>query len=325
MSFLCNGVADKWSAMVAIADIPMRRCASRRFGLGILARRATPYMLILPALLVLGVFIYWPIVYSAWLSIHKWRMMAPAPDLVWLDNYDNLLSSTEFANSLAVTCLFVLVSVPLRLGLALFLAQMLVTETRFNRWVRGALFVPAVSSSVAVAIIWSWLFNTDLGLINGAMSAVGFARQSWLYDPDLALWSVAAVAIWKQLGYDVLLYAAGLQAIPAPYYEAARVDGAGRWAQFRRITLPLVMPTTFFLLVVSVIDSFQVFTLVNVMTKGGPAWSTDVLINLLYRKSFIALDLGTGSALAMLLFVFLIGLTAVKFAVIGRKVNYDRS
>ncbi|MEO1019710.1 MAG: sugar ABC transporter permease [Pseudomonadota bacterium] len=139
----------------------------------------------------------------------------------------------------------------------------------------------------------------------------------------MAIWSVAIVNIWKQLGYDLIIYIAGLQAIPRDYYDAAAIDGANRWHRFRAITVPLLMPTTLFLLVVAVIDSFQAFTLINVMTQGGPAWGTDVLVNLLYRTSFVLFDIGEGAALAVLLFILLLALTALKFGTIGRRVYYE--
>src|SRR5690606_5476367 len=158
--------------------------------------------------------------------------------------------------------------------------------------------LPYVTSSVAISVIWSWMFNTDIGIINAVIMALGFPRIPWFQDTDLALLAVGIVAIWKQLGYDVLLFIAGLNAIPEDYYEAARIERAGRWQRFKAITFPLVAPTTLFLLIVSVIDSFQIFTLVNVMTRGGPANGTDVLMNFLYYLSFTLFDISSGSALA---------------------------
>ena len=145
----------------------------------------------------------------------------------------------------------------------------------------------------------------------------------WMQDPQLALYVIIFVNTWKQLGYDVIIYTAGLQAISMEYYDAAAVDGGGRFHVFRRVTFPLVMPTTYFLLVISVIDAFQVFTIVDVMTRGGPAGATDMIVNMLYRVGFTLFDIGTGSALAVLLFIFLIALAVVKARVIGRRVHYD--
>ncbi|MGF1475972.1 MAG: carbohydrate ABC transporter permease [Geminicoccaceae bacterium] len=299
------------------ASIPERR----RFNMPALALE--PYLYVLPALVILLAFVYWPILYSVWLSVHAWDFLRPVKPFVGLENYTELLGSDDFWNSLTVTAIFVIGSVPVRLLLALALAHALMRETGLHRLARGAFFLPVITSSVALSIIWSWMFNTDYGLINGLITTFGGGKVSWLTSTEVAIWSIVIVNVWKQLGYDLIIYLAGLQAIPSDYYEAAKIDGASGWQRFRALTLPLLMPTTFFLLVVSVIDSFQVFTIVNVMTQGGPAWSTDLIVNLLYRTSFIVFDIGLGSALAMILFLILMGLTVAKFAVIGRKVYYE--
>jgi multiple sugar transport system permease protein/sn-glycerol 3-phosphate transport system permease protein len=282
-----------------------------------------PYIYAFPALALLALFIYWPIVYSLALSFERWDFLSPHRPFVGFENYARLLAAPEFRNSLAVTAIFVAASVPVRLVLALALAHALAAETHLVRFLRAVYFAPVVVSSVAVAIIWSWLFDTDAGLVNAALALLGVAPVPWLRDPGLALAAVTMVAIWKQLGYDIVIYIAGLQAIPSDYYEAAALDGASPLDRFRAITVPLLAPTTFFLLVVSVIDSFQVFTIVNVMTQGGPALGTDVLINLLYRLGFEFFDIGRGSALAILLFLLLCTLTFVKFGVIGRRISYE--
>jgi multiple sugar transport system permease protein/sn-glycerol 3-phosphate transport system permease protein len=288
-------------------------------------RTIKPYFYILPCVGLLALFIYWPIVYSAWLSIHKTNILNGRSTYVGFNNYLNLLGSEQFHHSLWVTFLLMLVSVPPRLMLALALAHLLRENHLLARLMRGAYFLPYVTSSVAISVIWSWMFNTDIGFINMTLGVVGIGRVPWLQDVDLALVAVGIVAIWKQLGYDVLLFIAGLNAIPADYYEAARIDRAGRWRRFRDITIPLVAPTTLFLLVVSVIDSFQIFTLVNVITRGGPANGTDVLMNYLYYLSFILFDISTGSALAILLFLGLIAIALAKLAISRSKVTYDLS
>jgi ABC-type sugar transport system permease subunit len=282
-----------------------------------------PYLYAVPAVLALGVFIWWPIVYSAWLSVHRWDFLSPAPTYVGLANYAKLVNEERFWNSVTITTWFTVASVPLRLVLALMLAQVLVDETPLRRVLRGAYFLPVISSTVAVSVVWSWLFSTDQGLVNLVLRSMGLGGVRWLTSPDMALWTVVIVSIWKQLGYDIVVYVAGIAAIPKDYYEAARIDGAGPVRQFASITVPLVAPTTLFLLIVAVIDSFQVFTVVNVMTRGGPAGSTEVLVSLLYRTSFAFFDIGKGSAIAMLLFVFLLALTALKFLIARRRVGYD--
>lgn len=285
-------------------------------------RTIAPYFYVAPTLLILGLFIYWPIISSFILSFQKWDFLLPTPRFVGLDNYTNLMSMEAFWNAARITLMFTLVSVPVRLALALFLATLLLKNDHFNRILRASFFVPVVVSSVAVSIIWGWMFNTEFGLLNSLLRFVGLGNVPWLTNVHMALWSVAIVDIWKQLGYDMILYLAGLQAIPPTLIDAARIDGAGRWKRFRTIIFPLLMPTTFFLLIVSVINSFQVFTIVNVMTEGGPANGTDVLVQMLYRVSFINFEIGLGSALAVVLFGILLVITLIKFLTIGSRVHY---
>lgn len=279
-------------------------------------------MYILPALFFLAAFILYPTVYSVILSTQRWDFLRPARPFVGLENYRALISSSEFTNSLRVTFIFVAVSVPVRLMLALVLAHLVLAENRLNRVLRGMYFVPVVSSSVAISLTWRWLFNTDAGLINGVLELIGAQRVPWLIDPSAALVAIIIVASWQQIGYDIVLFIGGLQAIPKEYREAATIDGATSWAVFRYITFPLLSPTTFFIFTISVINSFQVFSIVNVMTGGGPANGTDVLVNLLYRRAFIFFDIGRASALSVLLLLTLLTLTALQFRFVGKRVHY---
>jgi multiple sugar transport system permease protein/sn-glycerol 3-phosphate transport system permease protein len=287
-----------------------------------IVRELAPWLYLAPALLCLGLFVYWPVVWSLWLSVHRWDFLAESRPFVGLANYRELVGSGEFHNALERTFLFTLFTVPLRLGLALLLAQLLVEATPLRRLARAVLFAPYATSGVAVALVWSWIFNADVGLANALLRALGAAGLPWLTSTDLAILSVAIVAVWKSLGYDVVVFTAGLAAIPRDVHEAASLDGAGRFARFRYVTVPLLMPTTFFLLCVMVIDSFQTFTLVAVMTRGGPAWSTDLLVHLLYRTSFVYFEIGRGAALAIVLFVGLLFLTWLQFRTIGRRIHY---
>lgn len=288
-----------------------------------MSRRLTPYLLIAPLLAFIGVFTYLPILSSVNLSFREWDFLSDGKPWVGVENYRLVLSSSEFWNSVRVTAIFALISVPLRLALALAIASYLVREALPQRLLRGALFLPSVTSTVAIAVVFSWLFATDYGVINAALAAFGIPKVYWLQNPQLALWVIVLVNTWKQLGYDIVLYIAGLQAISKDLYDAADVDGGGRFHVFRRVTVPLVMPTTYFLLVISVIEAFQVFTVVDVMTRGGPAGATDMIVNMLYRVGFTLFDIGQGSAIAVLLFAMLIALAVFKARVLGRRVHYE--
>jgi ABC-type sugar transport system permease subunit len=286
-------------------------------------RKLTPYLFVAPLMIFIAVFTYIPILTSLNLSVRQWNFLTPDMPFVGLRNYEELFASAEFWNSLWVTTVFAVLSVPLRLGAALAIANWLVRETLASRLLRGALFLPSVTSTVSIAVVFSWVFSTDYGMMNALLGWLGLGRPHWLQDPHLALWVLIVVNTWKQIGYDIVIYIAGLQAIPQELYDAAAVDGGRRLHVFRRVTMPLVMPTTYFLLVISVIEAFQVFTIVNVMTKGGPAGATDMLVNLLYEIGFVLFDIGRGSALAVILFVLLVALAILKSRIIGRKVHYE--
>ncbi|WER20000.1 sugar ABC transporter permease (plasmid) [Agrobacterium fabrum] len=274
-------------------------------------------------MIFIALFTYIPILASLNLSFREWNFLSPNMPFVGFRNYEQLLASRDLWNSLWVTTLFAVLSVPLRLGLALVIAAYLVRESVHVRLLRGALFLPSVTSTVSIAVVFSWVFSTDYGMANALLGTFGLGKVQWLQNPHLALWVLIFVNTWKQIGYDIVIYIAGLQAIPRELYDAAAVDGGKRLHVFRRITMPLVMPTTYFLLVISVIEAFQVFTIVNVMTKGGPAGATDMLVSLLYEIGFVLFDIGRGSALAVLLFILLVGLAILKSRIIGRKVHYE--
>lgn len=285
-------------------------------------KKLSPYLYAAPALLVLGLFVYWPIVYSVWLSVHRWDFLMPQPEFVGLDNFRIMLTSGQFQNAVWTTLLFTLVSIPPMLALALAVAILIAPPTRTNRILRSVYFMPTVMSAVAIGVIFDWMMNTEIGTFNRWLGALGLDGVRWLTDPDLAIYSLAAVEVWKQFGYNVVIYAAALQAIPATLYEASRMDGAGRWAQFRDVTFPLVMPTSFFLLILAVINGFQVYTFVEVMTQGGPARATEVILYYLIRVGFEGGNVGLGSAVALFLFAILVGITVVKMVTLGRKVHY---
>ncbi len=286
-------------------------------------RKLTPYLFVAPLMIFIALFTYIPILASLNLSFREWNFLSPDMPFVGFRNYEQLLASRDLWNSLWVTTLFAVLSVPLRLGLALVIANYLVRESMHVRLLRGALFLPSVTSTVSIAVVFSWVFSTDYGMVNALLGTFGLGKVQWLQNPHLALWVLIFVNTWKQIGYDIVIYIAGLQAIPRELYDAAAVDGGKRLHVFRRITMPLVMPTTYFLVVISVIEAFQVFTIVNVMTHGGPAGATDMLVNLLYEIGFVLFDIGRGSALAVLLFILLVGLAILKSRIIGRKVHYE--
>lgn len=217
-------------------------------------RKLTPYLFVAPLMIFIALFTYIPILASLNLSFREWNFLSPNMPFVGFRNYEQLLASRDLWNSLWVTTLFAVLSVPLRLGLALVIAAYLVRESVHVRLLRGALFLPSVTSTVSIAVVFSWVFSTDYGMANALLGTFGLGKVQWLQNPHLALWVLIFVNTWKQIGYDIVIYIAGLQAIPRELYDAAAVDGGKRLHVFRRITMPLVMPTTYFLLVISVVQ-----------------------------------------------------------------------
>jgi ABC-type sugar transport system permease subunit len=282
---------------------------------------ATAWTFLAPAALHLAVFSAGPILFAAWLSFHGWSLVDPVRPFVGLANFAALGADPLVGNSLRNTLVYALY-VPVTMALALAAALALNRPGRLVRWVRTAFFLPYVSSVVAIAVLWQWMLNPDFGLLNGALGAVGIAPVDWLGDPRTALLSVMLLSVWVQLGYQVTVFLAGLQAIPQTYLDAARVDGAGPWRRFWRITFPLLRPVVLFVLVTGVIGSFQVFTYIYVLTDGGPLYATDVVVYRIYQAAWEFLQFGYASALALLLFALLLALTWLQFRLLGRRVEY---
>nr|WP_246350983.1 sugar ABC transporter permease [Deinobacterium chartae] len=215
-------------------------------------------------------------------------------------------------------------SVPLEVGLALAIAVALARPLRGVGFFRTAFFLPVVTSLVAVAMVWEWIYHPSLGLLNALLAPLGVSPVRWLGDPTWAMPALVLLTVWKGTGYYMVIYLAGILDIPEEYYEAARIDGAGRWHIFRHVTWPLLSPTTYLILVLQAINSFQVFASVYTMTGGGPLGSTEVVVFYLYERAFKSFEFGYASAISVVLFVFLLLLTGAQRIFIGRRVIYDR-
>ena len=279
------------------------------------------YLYLLPTFVGLILFSLGAIIFSVGISFTDWDILQP-PHWVGLSNYVRLFTTPlnwqVFGNTLYYTAVIVPVGTALALGLALALNRGL----RGIVILRGLYFLPVISSTVAVSLVWSWLYNQQFGLINYLLSLVGIAGPAWLADTRTAMPAVIIMSIWKGLGYNMVIFLAGLQGIPQELYEAAKIDGAGAWAQFRYVTLPLVSPTTFFVVVLSTIAAFQVFDQTYVMTGGGPAYSTTTLALFIYQNAFQWFHMGYAAALSYVLFAAVAVVTLVQFRVKGRFVFY---
>jgi ABC-type sugar transport system permease subunit len=249
-------------------------------------------------------------------------MFASSATPVGLDNYVRVLTTPEFWMVLKNTAVYTLGTVPLNMALALAVAVILNKKIAGRRFLRTAFFAPVVMSSVAAAVIWRWVYEPNFGLLNYVLGWFGIPSINWLNDPTAAMFALIVMGVWKTFGVNMVLFAAGLQGIPDHYYEAAQIDGAGKLAQFWNITLPLLSPTTFFILVMSVIGSFQVFDTVYVLTSGGPLGTTKVLVFYLYEHAFKYFEMGYASAVAYLLFALIFALTLLQVKYLKGSVHY---
>ncbi|QDE41432.1 sugar ABC transporter permease [Luteibacter pinisoli] len=273
------------------------------------------WLFITPALIILGLFFLLPVVAALVLSVTDYDLYALADirnlRFVALQNYWALLQRPLFWSALGHTVYFVVVGVPLSLLASLGAAMLLNSPlARFKPFFRTALFAPVVTTVVAVAVIWRYLFNTKYGLINYTLDAIGMPTVDWLGDPHWAMPTIILFAVWKNFGYNMIIFMAGLQAIPADLYEAARIDGASAWAQFRHITLPMLKPTMLMVSILTVSGYFQLFAEPYVMTEGGPLQSTTSVLYLMYEEGFKWWNLGSASAVAFILFVIMFAVTA---------------
>ena len=277
-----------------------------------LRRTLAAWGLLAPAAALILAFTLGPLVFSLWISLHEWRLIDPAPLFLGLDNYGALLSDGEWWSAIGNTALFTL-HVPAAMAIALGLALLTRGSRRAMRWARLALFLPGITSVAAIAVVWKWLLSDRYGLLNRGLERAGLESVPWLTSPDTALVSLMMIGIWMVVGYQMVVFQAGLAAIPRDWYDAARVDGAGPWQRFRHVTLPGLRHTLFFVLVTSVIGSFQVFGLVYVMTEGGPLGATDVAVYHIYREAWEFLQFGNAAAMSWMLFAVVFAATWLHF------------
>jgi multiple sugar transport system permease protein len=313
-----------------------------RSGLG----RFSPYLYLLPAALVIIVFRFVPIIYSVRISLYRWGI-AGAGAFLGIGNYAEMMHDSIFWRSMLNASYYVIGVVPLGIVLSLGTAVLLKSKIRGLGVYRTVYFLPVVTSIIAISMVWKWIYNPQRGLANYlltrlhlpalqwleeprgivdmALSSLGLGVPDWLAGPSLALVALIILSIWKGLGYNVVIFLAGLQNIPQQYYEAARIDGAGRWAQLRHVTWPLLSPTTFYVLVMTTIVSFQVFAPVWLITgppAGGPLGTTRVIVYYLYQRAFDEGRYGYGSAIAFALFLVILCLTLAQRLVLERRVHY---
>ena len=300
----------------------LRRPASRRGGGPLAGEGRWALAFLAPTLLGLAVLSAGPILATLAISLTKWDLLT-APKLVGLDNFLALLSDDRFLKALRNTFFYTIVSVPIGLAVALGLALALNTKVRGIAFIRTAYFLPVVTSTIAIALVWQWIYSADSGLLNQVLGIIGITSQKWLSDPTLAMPSIIAMSIWQGLGVNVIIFLAGLQAIPSDLLDAASVDGAGSWARLRNVTLPLLTPSVFFTGVLSLIGSFQVFDQIFVLVKPRPTEATITVVYFIYENGFKFFKMGYASAASWILFLIVAFFSAVYFRSQNRWVHYQ--
>ncbi|MDR5699727.1 carbohydrate ABC transporter permease [Agromyces aerolatus] len=289
----------------ADAPRPARARGRRR------SRFNSAYLFLLPAGLVLGVFVIYPLIATGWMSLHDWSVGGRSA-WIGLDNYAELAADSRFWNAMRVTVTYTVVVVIVQIALSLAIAQALRKTSWFTALLRSAYYFPTIVSLAVVGVIWQFLLDPQIGLVNTWLQAAGIDTPDFLRDPATALPAIVVVGIWKGLGFTLIIILAGLQSVPGELYEAARIDGAGPWRQYWSITLPLLRPATTFATVIATVQSLQLFELSYVMTRGGPLFSTESVVMYLYQRGFIDFRMGYASAIAWVLFVVILAISFVQ-------------
>src|SRR5215207_1338404 len=275
-------------------------------------RKLIPYIFLTPNLVVFTIFVFVPIVYSMWMSFHKWRGI-DVPQFIGLQNFVEIAQDCVFWVALKNTLVYAAGVVPLSMGLGLLAALGLNVVLPGRTVLRTIYFIPVVVSAVVVGTLASWIFNDNYGIVNSVLRQFGFARVNWLTSPQMAMITLIVSTVWIRLGFCMIVYLAGLQGIPHDFLVAAQVDGATALQRFRLITFPLLRPSTFLLLTLNVIYSFEAFDLVYVMTGGGPGYSTTVLPVYIYESAFELKRYGYANALGLILMVIILAFTLIQW------------
>ena len=312
---------------VTTLEIPAKpRAARRPRPPGYASQMAFVASGLIPILALFAIFAFAPVGIVLWLSLHRYNQLAPTAPFIGLRNYEFAFSQDPyFINALIVTLKYALVAVPFNLIIALPIAMGLNQVTRLRAVFRSAFFLPTVASAVAVSLIWNFMYQPQAGVLNAFLGSVGLPQPSWMADPVVTLWAILVTAVWQDLGYNILILLAGLQTIPDDFYDAAKVDGAGPFARFKDVTIPLLSRTLLLVTVLTMISYLQQFTYVNIMPAGGPGGpihTTETLVLYVYTKAFSNMQLGYASAISVVLMAIILIVTLIQFRFLRTRWEY---
>lgn len=287
-------------------------------------KQRSAYLFLAPGLLLFAIFTLFSFGYAFYLSFHEWNILEPAKPFVGLDNYERLFGDRRFRQAIVNTFYYTAVSVPLTIIIGLLIALLLNNQIKARGLFRTLYYIPVITPLVVAAIIWKWVYNGDFGLLNYYLIKFNLINEPllWLSDKNLAMPAVILMSVWKSVGFAMVVYLAGLQAIPEDFYDAAKVDGASRIRRLKDITVPLLSGTTFFLVVISVLGSFQVFTQIFIMTSGGPVGRTSTIVYEIYTTAFKQFEMGYASAMAYVMFAIMLVFTLLQMRFVYREVEY---
>ncbi|AZN40567.1 sugar ABC transporter permease [Paenibacillus albus] len=282
-----------------------------------------PYILIAPAIILVSVFSLYPILFAVRVSFMNWDTVLGTKENVGFDNYIHIFKDPVFWKVLKNTLIFAFFTVVIGIVMA-FVIGIFLQKNRFSdNLVQSIIFTPNILSAVSVTVMWMWLMDPNVGIINYVLKWFGLPTLKWMMSPDTSLMSIIIVSIWKGLGYNVMIVIAGLQSIPRYIYEAAKLDRAGRWTTLFRITLPLLSPTLFFLLITSIISSFSAFDVVSLMTNGGPENSSNLIVYWIYQIGFLQFNIGKASAGSILFMIMVSIIAVINYVFFNKKVHYQ--
>lgn len=274
-------------------------------------KKAVPYLLVSPYIIHFVTFVAFPVVFSIVLTFHKWNIISPM-EFTGLSNYERLFQDRVFFKSIGNTLIFLIIHIPLQIIFALFLAEVLNQKIKFRGFFRAAFFLPVIVSGVVVTMLWEQLFGYDTGLLNRMLVSVGIAKVGWLVDPDIAMPSIAIMATWKNVGLYIILFLVGLQTVPPQYYEAADLEGANHFQKFFRITLPMINPTIFMVVILSTIGGFSLFIEPYILTGGGPLNSTISAVLYIYKQGFFYYHMGYAATLGLFFAMIIIAVVSIQ-------------
>lgn len=279
-------------------------------------------MFILPALIPLGVFWLFPMGQAIFMSFTDWDYMSSAYNIVGFENYRNIFSDSMFYDALKNTLVFTLGTLVPTIALGLLAAVILRKKITGSAIYKAIIFSPWVTPTVVISIVWSWIFEPQYGLANYILQLLNMPKSQWLQSSDTAMTAVILVTVWKGFGWAMIFYLTALERVPKELYEAAAVDGAGSWQKFKKITLPLISPTTFFLTIITTINSIQAYDQIQVLTQGGPSGSTRTILYLYYQTAFENFNIGEATSIAVIILLIIGALAGIQFIASKKWVHY---